>query len=340
MEKGYLINQEDIRCSRWLVIQEGLKRGYKITRTQLDSHSFLIQKNGKCLLYDKMPGALCTLLRHPNIKNKEYKKSIMHAAGIKIPTTYAIISNLNDTDNVKYQFPVVAKPSNGTMSNDVYINIHSIADLKKAVNNIITNDDTAVIEQMIVGKEYRAIMINGIFVSCIERRPANVTGDGIHTIQELIENRNKEPHRGPKDSKAHTLHYIPIDEETAECIEKQGLSLSSILDSDVTIQVHNKIASSFGADLVDHTKTIHPEFITLLTSFQKKYNLFLVGFDIIAPDITKSPLEQKYAFNELNITPFIDINEKCNIGEGTPVSSILWDELEKMDLLSKNYCAF
>jgi cyanophycin synthetase len=340
MKKEHCISEEDMRHSRWLVIQEGLKRGYTITRTQPNSHSFLVQKNNKKLLYDKMPGALSTLLRHPEILDKEYKKNMMHAAGIQIPTTFAIISDLKNVNDNEYIFPVVAKPSNGTMSNNVYINIQSITGLKEAVHTITSRNDTAIIEKMVYGKEYRAIVINGKFVSCIERRPANVTGNGKHTIQELIDIRNAEPGRGSTDSKAHTLHYIPIDTDMTMMLKKQNLSLSSVLDANATVQIHTKVASSFGADLVDCTENIHPGFIQLFESFHKKYKLFLIGFDIIAPDITKSPLEQDYAFNELNIRPFIDINEKCNIGKGVPVASLLWDELESMDVFSDDYCAF
>ena len=62
----------------------------------------------------------------------------------------------------------------------------SISDVKYALKHALKYDDTVLIEEFIRGEEYRFFLIDGRVRSVVKRVPANVTGDGKHTIKELI----------------------------------------------------------------------------------------------------------------------------------------------------------
>ena len=46
------------------------------------------------------------------------------------------------------------------------------------------------------GKEYRFLVMGDQVVGVLHRVPANVVGDGVHTIEQLVHEKNKDPLRG------------------------------------------------------------------------------------------------------------------------------------------------
>ena len=76
------------------------------------------------------------------------------------------------------------------------------------------------------------MVINDKVEAVALRRPANVIGDGVHTIRELIDITNADPLRGP--GHLNVLTYISVDAATRDALRRQNLTLDSILDPDGT----------------------------------------------------------------------------------------------------------
>lgn len=51
-------------------------------------------------------------------------------------------------------------------------------------------------EEFLAGKEYRFLIMGDEIVGILHRVPANVVGDGVHTIEQLIHEKNKDSLRG------------------------------------------------------------------------------------------------------------------------------------------------
>ncbi len=62
-----------------------------------------------------------------------------------------------------------------------------------AVARALAHDETILVEEFIPGKEYRFLVIAGKVIAVLHRDPANVVGDGIHTVHELIALKNADP---------------------------------------------------------------------------------------------------------------------------------------------------
>lgn len=339
-DKAYPIDKNKLNRNRWMFIKEGFRRGYDIKRIHPRKLIFYVEKNGKGFIYDTLPGSINARMRFPQIANKVFQKKIMEASDISVAKTFDIARNEQDKKKIECNFPCVVKPAIGSRSINVTVNIDTKEKLYNAVEKILHDKSTALIEDQYIGKQYRVMIVNGKFVSCVERQPASVTGDGILTIAELIEQKNTNPERGPRNSMGYTLHYIAVDDVVREMLKKNNLTMLSVLKKGEVFSVTTKINTSVGADLVDRTKEIHSNFVQLSQNCAQRHNLFLVGFDVIAEDISKDPSEQKYIFNELNEQPFFDISEKCNIGVGAPVASIMWDEIEKSNIMTEKFLFF
>ena len=84
-----------------------------------------------------------------------------------------------------------------------------------------------IVEKFIQGSDYRVLVVNYKFVAAALRTPAFVIGDGIHTVQELIDRENLDPRRGCGHD--NVLTEIKVDEVTHELLKKNGYTLETLL---------------------------------------------------------------------------------------------------------------
>src|SRR4029078_12300200 len=87
-----------------------------------------------------------------------------------------------------------------------------------------------IIEKSLTGKDFRALVINNKLVAVAERTPAFVKGDGKLTIQELIDEVNKDTRRGYGHEKI--LTQTTIDNMTMRLLELSGYALDTVLEKD------------------------------------------------------------------------------------------------------------
>ena len=99
--------------------------------------------------------------------NKSLTKDV---AGKYISMPRGIILNRGWNEECSFQVPCVVKPGNGGSSLGVSI-VKKEADLKKAVREAFSYDDTVVVEEYIKGKELTQSVLNGEVLPPIEIRP-------------------------------------------------------------------------------------------------------------------------------------------------------------------------
>ena len=94
--------------------------------------------------------------------------------------------------------PVVIKPksTNFGLGISIFPDGGGKEELTKALDFAFSKDNTVLIEEFIKGKEFRFLVIGDKVSGILHRVPANVKGDGKHTIEELIEIKNKDSLRG------------------------------------------------------------------------------------------------------------------------------------------------
>ena len=78
-----------------------------------------------------------------------------------------------------------------------------------------------IVEKFITGEDYRLLVINNVLVAAAKRTPAHVIGDGKSSIQELIDEVNKDPRRGYGHEKV--LTQITVNDLTKTIIKEQGI---------------------------------------------------------------------------------------------------------------------
>jgi len=261
-------------------------------------------------------------------KYKALTKKFLNDAIISTPK--GVIMKKNDTEKMLSFFsqsnmPIVIKPSSGTHGNNVFMNIDSEEKLLFALDKLSKEKCTMVIlEEQIPGTEYRILATRDTLLAVANRKPANVVGDGTHTISELIDIKNKDPKRRQNLA----LKDVPSDDTTKNILQKNDFTFESVPEKDVMILLRNNSNISTGGDSIDCTDKIHPYFKELAPKIIRAIpELIYGGIDLITQDITKDPRDVGYSIIEINASPMISMHHYPYEGNSRDVADALIKEI-------------
>lgn len=321
------------RVSRriWTVMQAGMKRGFTFSVLSLEDKIFKAERDGKGFTYKIYPGyfSYCNQCAdYDQEKSKVYKLYLMAQQGLPVPASHGFFKSAAEIPFDTLQFPLVAKPDAGSLSENVFTHLQTVEQLQQAVSVIEASGAIIKLESHITGADYRILVINHHYAGCVQRRPARVVGDGQHTIRELFHQRNQEPGRGDRYESHTTLHQLVFDHTGHRLLHQAGYTLDTVLADGEIFYLQEKIPAALGSDYVDCTDDLHPHIIQQCINFSHRFPSLTVGFDLITPDITRPLNETGGAFNEYNTLPYVDLHEHCNVGQQRPVSHLIWDYVE------------
>ncbi len=216
--------------------------------------------------------------------------------------------------------PVIIKPRLGSRGRHTTTNINTEEELRQAFDTAKQLCRWVILEEHLVGSVYRATMIGGKLAGILRGDPPRVTGDGIHTVAELVELKNKNKHSGIKD--------VVISEEHIHFLQRLGLSIQNILPVGKTVDLLEKIGVNYGGCAAEVTGSTHPEIKRTLEKAAQAIGDPLVGFDFIIEHISEDPSKQKWGIIEANGLPFINLHYDPIEGQTNNVAKPLWDYVE------------
>jgi len=196
--------------------------------------------------------------------------------------------------------------------------------LLRAINKAIIYSPAFIVERFVENSfVYRATVVDFDFVAVVKQVPANVIGDGVLTIQQLIEKKNGDKRRGEPNQKDFTLYKLVIDETTKKLLAERDYNTETVLKKDEVVYLQKNPFLKLGGDLVEVTDTVHPDNIQLFKDIAKFFDIRLVGMDFIVPDISSSWQNQKCAVLELNSVPCIEMHHFPSFGKPQNVANAL-----------------
>ncbi|GEM_PF-433226 len=278
---------------------------------------FELQYNGTNKLFRYQISINTTDIGFYTCLDKSVTNTILKANEISVPNGF----HLEKTDTEEYWLeafhsltkPTVIKPTHGNKGIGISVGVTEEADFLERVRAafaLFENDSEAgvIIEEQCQGEEFRVIATKGKVLGVLQRIPANVVGDGIHTIQELIAEKNTHPYRNIFESKLYPK--IKADALTEEMLREQGLSLMSILEKNYQVFLRKVSNISQGGDSVDLTSQIHPTFAEVANKVANSLpGIDFMGIDIMTADIRQSVERSPYHVIEVNSSPGFDIHE-------------------------------
>lgn len=181
---------------------------------------------------------------------------------------------------------IVIKPIDGAHGNGIVTGITSFETAMNAIETAESYSPTsrALAQQQLDfdGFETRVICINYHFTEALKRIPAHVTGDGIHTVAELIEIENNTIRTEAYKSK---LAYI--DKEYSERYLRIKGNADYIPAENERVQVVKLCNIGRGGTVEDVTDDFPAEKRALADRIAKELNLPVVGIDFFGDYVLK-----------------------------------------------------
>ena len=234
--------------------------------------------------------------------DKEETKLLLEQAEVPIPKGDIIRTERGLEEAAEYVgFPLVIKPVNGNHGRGITTNINSMDEALIAFKEAKEISRLVIVEKFITGEDYRLLVIDNKLVAAAKRTPAHVIGDGKSTIQQLVDEVNKDERRGYGHEKV--LTEISINSLTIELLKENGMTPETIVPKGEFVKLKSTANLSTGGTAEDVTDLIHPYNIFMAERISKIIGLDICGIDIMAHDLTKPLNESGGAVLEVNAGP-------------------------------------
>lgn len=263
------------------------------------------------------------------MENKEVTKMVLKEHGINVPMSVTV-KHVDDAME-KYSDlvgkDIVIKPKSTNFGEGVLIlkNLKSKEDYNTAIVRALKYDNSVMIEEFIEGKEYRFLVIGEEVVAILNRDPANVVGNGVQTIEELVHEKNKSPQRGKG-------HVTPLEKISIGLIEENYLAnqdkdLYYVPNNGEIVYLRENSNISTGGDSIDYTDEILDDYKIIAVNSAKAVGAKICGADIIIQDVKAEPTKNNHSIIELNFNPILYAHDFPYKGQNRYVERKLLDLL-------------
>lgn len=250
-------------------------------------------------------------------QDKDLSKRLLQSAGVPVPIGRPVDS-LDDGWEAALDIglPVVVKPVDGNQGKGVTVNVMTREHFEmayKAAEDI----GTPMVEKFLPGSDYRLLVVGNTLVAAARRDPPQVSGDGVHTVRELVDEVNKDPRRG--DGHATSLTKMRLDDIAIERIKQQGLEPDSVPAKGQRVILRNNANLSTGGSATDVTDDVHPEVAQRAIAAAQIVGLHVCGVDVVAESVLRPLEEQSGGIVEVNAAPGLRMHLSPSYGKGRNV---------------------
>lgn len=311
-ERFYALSAfENMELSTQALLFDAIQKGLKVEILDEQDQFLSLQfgehleyvKNGNMTSHDSYISPLI-------MENKVVTKKVLAREGFNVPKSLEFTSQ--DQAIASYSLfenrPVVIKPKSTNYGLGISIfqqGVTNPEDFAKAVEYAFREDKEIMVEDYLVGTEYRFFVLGEETLAVLLRVPANVIGDGEHTVAQLVAVKNDHPLRG--DGSRTPLKKIVLGDIEKLQLKEQGLTVDSIPAKDQRVQLRANSNISTGGDSIDMTDVMHSSYKQLAVNITKAMGAAVCGVDLIIPDLTRpaEPTLQSWGVIEANFNPMM-----------------------------------
>ncbi|MHB8970558.1 MAG: cyanophycin synthetase [Pirellulaceae bacterium] len=259
-------------------------------------------------------------------QDKQLTRELLKAVGVPVPAGRPVV----DAEDAwvaatELGLPVVVKPQCGNQGRGVATNLTTREQVEKAYAAAREQQRTVVVERFARGDDYRLLVVGDRMVAAARRAPAQVVGDGHHSVAELVALANQDPRRS--DNHATCLSKIEIDRVAEAVLREQELSPDAIPPAGQTVLIRRNGNLSTGGTAEDVTDLVHPLVAVRAVEAARMVGLDLAGVDVIAEDIGRPLEEQGGVVVEVNAGPGLRMHVQPSSGTARPVGEAIMELL-------------
>jgi len=258
--------------------------------------------------------------------DKEETNRILGNLGLPVPRQ-RLVQGAEDAVEAaeRIGYPVVVKPFNANHGRGITIHITTPEEVRTAFEVAREHSRSVIIESFISGEDHRMLVIDGRLVAVSKRVPGHVVGDGVHTIEELVEEVNQDPRRGIGHEKV--LTRLTFDHQAEMMLQRKGYTRESVPAPGERVFLRSTGNLSTGGTATDLTDVVHPDNVEMATRAVKAIGLDVGGVDFLSTDITESYKEVGGAICEINAAPGFRMHMAPSEGRPRDVAGPVMDML-------------
>lgn len=300
-----------------------MRRGIDVDILDAGDNFIRLRKNGRTEYIKQATRTSADTYISPLImENKEVTKLILRENGINVPAGVTVRSEAEALSVFRdlMRKDIVVKPKSTNFGKGVVILKRPFGeeDYLEAVKQALGYDGYVMIEEFVAGREFRFLVIGDEVAAILHRVPANVTGDGTHTIAELVEEKNRDPLRGT--GYVTPLEKIRLGELEREYLAFQGKDFSYVPGAGETVYLRENSNISTGGDSIDFTDDIRDEYKEIAVNAARAVGARICGADMIIRDIAEKPDATNHSIIELNFNPALHIHDYPYRGQNRHVA--------------------
>lgn len=213
----------------------------------------------------------------------------------------------------KLGYPVVVKPNDQEQGRGVAANLATADAVRAAFAGAAEVSKRVLVEKHFHGKDYRLTVVRGEVIKIENRVAGGVKGDGVSTIEALVEQAQATP-RFRKMLRDAGKMLMSLDAEAIGLLDEAGLTPQSVPAPDhyVVLRRKNNVSTG-GLQIRIDVGDAHPDNVSLAIRAAGLLRLDFAGIDLLIPDIAASWLETGALICEVNAQPQIGVRTTPDI---------------------------
>ena len=254
------------------------------------------------------------------MENKTVTKKVLKEAGFRVPGG-AEFSSMEEAVKAYPRFAdqafvIKPKSTNYGLGITIFKEGADLEDYQAGLAIAFREDSSVLVEEFMPGTEYRFFVIGGEVQAIMLRVLANVIGDGIRTVKELVEEKNSDPLRGTNHRAP--LELIQLGELEQLMLKEQGLTIESVPQANQIVYLRENSNISTGGDSIDMTDEFSEAYKKIAVSAVEALGAKISGIDLIIPDKEIDPTTDKKAYGiiEANFNPAMHMHVYPFAGKG------------------------
>ena len=229
-------------------------------------------------------------------------KELLERAGIPTPKG-SVVNSLDEAAEVAAEmgYPVAVKPEVGNHGRGITACVADPSALAFAFTSAQQICRLVIVEESLVGLDFRVLVIAGKLAAAALREPAHVVGDGTSTVRQLIDRVNADPRRGIGHERV--LTNITVDDMTHRLLALGGRTIDDVLPAAEKLYLKSTANLSTGGTARDVTNEVHQDVRRMCARIARLIGMDCIGIDIVAPRLDQPLDHRSSGVVEVNAAP-------------------------------------
>ncbi|MGE8498715.1 MAG: N-acetylglutaminylglutamine synthetase [Pseudomonas sp.] len=283
--------QDELNPYARIIVDEAMRRGIEVQVDDAEAGLFTLSHGGRRIRCRESLTDLTSAVSMTLCQDKRLTHRALSRAGLSLPAQRLAGSAEENAAFLATHGSVVVKPVDGEQGQGVAVDLRTPGEVQAAIERALPFDNRVLLESFHEGFDLRIVVIGFEVVAAAIRRPAEIVGDGRHSIGDLIDVQSRR-----RQAATSGESRIPKDAETLRTLHSAGFDYDSVLPAGKRLAVRKTANLHTGGSLEDVTDILHPTLADAAVKAARALEIPVVGLDLL---VTAAD-QPDYVFIEAN----------------------------------------